>query len=92
MHYRIMSVGLLVVTVNLRMDLTNAKRACCIFHMRLTLALMLSFSFMEWGDQVFATSTDEVVAYFRLLGVIEALASIFKVLVQPLVSLLGFLL
>ncbi|CAA6656204.1 unnamed protein product [Spirodela intermedia] len=36
-------------------------------------------SFIEWGNQVFVSVRDEVVDHFRLLGVVEALTSIFKV-------------
>ncbi|XP_008812353.2 tubulin-folding cofactor D isoform X2 [Phoenix dactylifera] len=36
-------------------------------------------SFTEWAHEVLLSVTDDVVDHFRLLGVVEALASIFKV-------------
>lgn len=36
-------------------------------------------SFTEWAHEVLLSVTDDVAAHFRLLGVVEALASIFKV-------------
>lgn len=37
------------------------------------------FSFVEWTDEVLSSKEDSVVNHFRLLGVMEALAAIFKV-------------
>ena len=40
---------------------------------------MFCFSFVEWTDEVLSSKEDSVVNHFRLLGVMEALAAIFKV-------------
>lgn len=41
--------------------------------------LILFFSFMEWAQRILLSVTDDFVDQFRSIGIVEALASIFKV-------------
>jgi hypothetical protein len=41
--------------------------------------LILFFSFMEWAQRILLSVTDDFVDQFRSIGIVEALASIFKI-------------
>lgn len=41
--------------------------------------LYFVFSFMEWAHKILLSVTDDFVDQFRSIGIVEALASIFKV-------------
>lgn len=43
-------------------------------------SVYFSFSFIDWTHEIFSSVEDNVIDHFRLLGAVEALAAIFKVL------------
>lgn len=43
--------------------------------------MCFSFSFNAWAHEVLSSGKDDVMSHFQLLGVVEALAAIFKVVV-----------
>ncbi|XP_078448092.1 ARM repeat superfamily protein [Wolffia australiana] len=58
------------------------RRISCLLLARLVTRPDMSIafnSFREWGNQVYADAAEQQVDHFRLLGVVEAFASVFKV-------------
>lgn len=52
--------------------------------LKLRLSFLFSiFSFVEWTHEVLSSDSDDTLSHFRLLGAVEALASIFKVCSCP---------
>lgn len=43
---------------------------------------IFTFRFIDWTHEVLPSSKDDVMGHFQLLGVVEALAALFKVLLS----------
>jgi len=49
---------------------------------------IFTFRFIDWTHEVLSSSKDDVMGHFQLLGVVEALAALFKVLLSHQVDML----
>lgn len=76
--FNILKETLSIVFVPAPCPFTDGTFCTCSFHL---LICLLSFSFIDWAHETLSSVEDSVIDHFRLLGVVEALAAIFKVCV-----------